>query len=140
MIYTAWQLHSVQNSEAAMTTSPLKTVLIEDEVWAREAMLELLTDITDIELMGSFDNAIGALDFINEEKPDLIILDIHLPVMSGMEFLSHVNKMYQPKVIIVSAYQEYALKAFKADVLDYVLKPVEPLRLKRAIDKVQSYC
>ncbi len=121
-----------------MAVSPLKTILIEDEVWPREAMAELLGEIPDVELIGSCDNAIDALTIIKDQKPDLIILDIHLPVMSGMEFLSRLSSIYQPKVIIVSAYEDYAVKAFEAGVVDYVLKPFEPLRLMRAINKVQS--
>ncbi len=121
-----------------MAPLPLKTILIEDEVWPREAMAELLVETPDVELIGSCNNAIDALTIINNQKPDLIILDIHLPVMSGIELLSRLSAIYQPKVIIVSAYEDYALKAFEADVIDYVLKPVDPLRLKHAIKKVQS--
>lgn len=116
----------------------LKTILIEDEIWPREAMVELLGNIPDIELIGSCENAIDALTIIENQKPDLIVLDIHLPVMSGIEFLDHVSSIYQPKVIIVSAYEDYALKSFETDIIDYVLKPVDPLRFKRAIKKVQS--
>ena len=122
-----------------MSVSPFKTLLIEDEILAREALVDLLNDNADIDLIDSCDNAIEALELIHQQRPDLIILDIHLPVMTGMEFLSRVTAIYQPKVIIVSAYQEYALDAFQADVIDYVLKPVEPCRLKRAIEKAKSY-
>ena len=119
-----------------MTSSPLRTLIVDDEPLANEAIRELLLEYDEISVVACCDNAFDAIEAIQQQKPDLILLDIHLPVMSGLELLERVNTVYRPKVIIVSAYQDHALKAFQADVVDYVLKPVEPLRLKRAVDKV----
>ena len=119
-----------------MTSSPLRTLIVDDEPLANEAISELLSEYDEIKLVACCDNAFDAIETIQQQKPELILLDIHLPVMSGLELLERVNTVYRPKVIIVSAYQDYALTAVQADVVDYVLKPVEPLRLKSAVDKV----
>ena len=121
-----------------MRSARFKTLIVDDEPLANEAIQELLAEFDDIDVVACCDNAIDAFDAVKCHQPDLIVLDIQLPVMSGLELLKKIDHIYKPKVIIVSAYQDYALNAFQADVVDYVLKPVEYSRLKRAVDKVKQ--
>lgn len=113
-----------------------KTLIIEDERLAREELKLLLKDYLEIEIIGEAKNGEEGLQKIKEEKPDLLFLDVSMPGMTGFEMLKHLEEI--PRVIFVTAYDEYALKAFEVNALDYILKPVDPDRLKEAIAKLTA--
>lgn len=113
-----------------------KTLLIEDERLAREEFKSLLKDYLEIDIIGEAKNGEEGIALIKEHKPDLVFLDINMPGMNGFEMLKQLEDL--PRVIFVTAYDEYALKAFEVNALDYILKPVDPERLREAIQKLSS--
>lgn len=113
-----------------------KTILVEDERLAREELKSLLKDYLEIDIIGEAKNGEEGIAIIKEQKPDLVFLDINMPGMNGFEMLKHLEEI--PRVIFVTAYDEYALKAFEVNALDYILKPVDPERLREAIQKLSS--
>lgn len=114
----------------------MKAIVIDDERLAREELKKLLKEYHEIEVIDEAKNGAEALDKIKQLKPDLIFLDIQMPGMTGFELLKKLDEI--PKVVFVTAYDEYALKAFEVDALDYILKPVEPARLDETIRKLQA--
>jgi len=114
----------------------IKTLIIDDERLAREELKSLLLPHDEIEIIGEAKNGEEGIKLIHELKPDLIFLDISMPGMTGFEMLKQLDEI--PKVIFVTAYDEFALKAFEVNALDYVLKPVEPVRLQEAIQKTNQ--
>jgi two-component system, LytTR family, response regulator len=111
-----------------------KAIIIDDERLAREELKSLLQAYNEIEIVAECSSADNGISEINEKKPDLIFLDIQMPEKDGFQLLEELD--YVPEVIFVSAYDEYALKAFEVNALDYVLKPVVESRLDEAIKKV----
>jgi len=117
-----------------MTT--LKTILIDDERLAREELKLLLNKYDEIDIIDEAKNGEEGISKIKELKPDLIFLDISMPGINGFEMLKKLDEI--PKVIFVTAYDEYAIKAFEVNALDYILKPVDPIRLSEAIQKLSK--
>lgn len=117
----------------------IRTILIDDEAPARDELRYLLTTnhSTTIDIIGEADNATSAISLITREKPQLIFLDIHMRGLSGLE-LAEVIRDISPdsRIIFATAYDEYALKAFELQALDYVVKPIEEERLAKAIQHV----
>mgnify|MGYP000346377268 CR=1 FL=1 len=113
-----------------------RTLIIDDERLAREELKLLLKDYIEIEIIDEARNGEEGILKINELKPDLIFLDVNMPEMSGFDMLKHLDEI--PRVIFVTAYDEYALKAFEVSALDYVMKPVDPDRLKDAVQKLNT--
>jgi len=114
----------------------MKTLIIDDERLARKELIKLLAKYPELEIAGECGNAIEAKKAIEDMRPDLIFLDIQMPGKNGFELLEDLE--YVPKVIFVTAYDEYALKAFEVNALDYLLKPVEEERLSEAIQKLSG--
>lgn len=113
-----------------------KTLVIDDERLAREELKSLLKDYHEIEVLDEAKNGQEGIEKILELKPDLIFLDVNMPGMTGFEMLKQLESI--PHVIFITAYDEYALKAFDVNALDYILKPVDPERLREAINKLQK--
>ena len=118
----------------------LKAIVIDDELYAREELIALLAEqkIVSIEVVASCNNAIEGLKKVNQLKPDVIFLDIQMPQISGMEMLSMLDVDTMPKVVFVTAYDEYALQAFEDNAFDYILKPVEPARLEKTLKRIKG--
>ena len=114
----------------------LKVILIDDERLARSELKRLLQEFPDVEIIGEAANAEEAIEKIEALNPDLIFLDIQMPGKTGFDLLTQLEKA--PHVIFVTAYDEYALKAFDVNALDYLMKPVEPKRLADALLKVKQ--
>lgn len=113
-----------------------KVILIDDERLARSELKRLLKDFPEIEVVGEVANAEEAIGQIEKLDPDLIFLDIQMPGKTGFEMLTQLERV--PQVIFVTAYDEYAIKAFDINALDYLMKPVEPIRLAEAINKLKQ--
>lgn len=114
----------------------MRTLIIDDERLARKEMISLLESYPEIEVIGECVNASEARKSIHDLQPDLIFLDIQMPGESGFDLLESLE--FQPKVIFVTAYDSYAIRAFEVNALDYILKPVDDERLASAIKKVQN--
>ncbi len=114
----------------------MRVIIIDDERLAREELKSLLAQFSFIEIVDEAKNPEEGIAKIKEHKPDLIFLDIQMPGMNGFDMLKKLDEI--PKVVFVTAYDEFALKAFEVKALDYLLKPVDPERLKETIQKVQQ--
>lgn len=114
----------------------IKAVIVDDEKLAREGLKSLLKSFPEIELVGEASNVDEALDIIDELKPQLLFLDIEMPEKSGFDLLEELIET--PCVIFTTAYNEFAIKAFEVNALDYLLKPIQPQRLSEAIAKVKK--
>lgn len=112
----------------------MKALIIDDERLARTELRRLLEPFKEIEIVGEAVNADEAIEKIAQLNPELIFLDIQMPGKSGFDMLEELDKV--PKVIFTTAYDEYALRAFEYNALDYLLKPIEPKRLEEAIRKI----
>ena len=112
----------------------LRAYLVDDELLALKRLDKLLAAIETVEVVGRTTDPAEALKFLEAENVDVLFLDIQMPGMNGFELLAKLST--QPIIIFTTAYNEYALKAFEVNSIDYLLKPVEPQRLARALNKV----
>lgn len=116
----------------------IKTIIVEDEVNARKALVNMLEFYEkDVEVIGQAINVEEGIELIKNKQPDLVLLDVRLPDGTGFDLIAKLKK-YDFKLVFVTAYNEYALKAIKLSALDYLLKPVKPNELNRALDKVRA--
>ena len=113
-----------------------KAVIIDDERLARNELKKLLQDFPEVEIVGEAANANEGIEKIEDLSPDLIFLDIQMPGKTGFDMLMELDRA--PHVIFTTAYDEFALKAFEVNALDYLMKPVEPKRLADALHKMQQ--
>lgn len=119
-------------------TSKIRTLVVDDESLARRGLIVRLQDFPQVELLDECQSARQALEKIIEHKPDLIFLDIQMPGMNGFELLREVKAkgIELPIVVFVTAYDQYAIKAFEVRAIDYLLKPVDHERLAVALERV----
>lgn len=108
-------------------------IIIDDERLARNELKKMLALHPEIEVIGEAANADEGLNLINELTPDLILLDVQMPVKTGFDLLQELERL--PAVIFTTAYDEYAIRAFEVNALDYLLKPIDPKRLSDAVQK-----
>ena len=108
-------------------------IIIDDERLARNELKKMLVLHPEIEVIGEAANADEGLNLINELNPDLILLDVQMPVKTGFDLLQELEKL--PSVIFTTAYDEYAIRAFEVNALDYLLKPIDPKRFSDAVQK-----
>ncbi|MCI0474264.1 MAG: response regulator [Ignavibacteria bacterium] len=112
----------------------LNAVIVDDERLARKELISMLKEYTEIYVIAEAGSADTAEEIINNNKPDVIFLDIQMPGKSGITLLEKISP--DIKIIFVTAYDEYAIKAFEINALDYLLKPVNPARLKNSIQRL----
>jgi two-component system LytT family response regulator len=118
-----------------MSIIPVKTIIVDDERLARNELKKLLTLHPEIQVVDEANNVDEAIEKIDIQHPDLVFLDIQMPGKTGFDLLLAIEKA--PKVIFTTAYDEFALKAFEVNALDYLLKPIDPKRLADALTKLQ---
>ncbi|KOO13703.1 response regulator [Vibrio xuii] len=114
----------------------LSALVIDDELLAREELTELLEETGHIEVIDQASNAIEGLKKINQLKPDVVFLDIQMPQITGIELLGMLDPDTMPKVVFVTAYDEFAIQAFEDNAFDYLLKPVDTCRLDKTIQRL----
>jgi len=114
----------------------VRTIIIDDERLARNELKKLLQEFSEIEVIDEAANVQEGIEKIEKHNPDLIFLDIQMPGKTGFDLLEKLD--HAPKVIFTTAYDEFALKAFEVNALDYLLKPIEPKRLADAVQKMQQ--
>lgn len=112
----------------------MRAIIVDDERLARKELRNLLSEFPNVEIIEECDNAETAITLVDELKPDVVFLDIHMPGKDGFGVLEELD--YMPHIIFITAYDEYAIKAFEVNALDYILKPIQPERLREAISKV----
>ena len=120
-----------------MPAKTLRTLVVEDEPVSRRVLLEDLAEMDDISVVGEAENGQQALQQIEELRPDLVLLDIQMPLMDGFQMLRQLRGPL-PSIIFVTAYSEHALNAFEVGAVDYLLKPVSPDRLQTAVERAQA--
>lgn len=113
----------------------MKVVIVDDEPPARRRMLRLLADVPGIEVVGEAASADEALAVVAARSPDVLLLDIRMPGLDGLELVARYAAL--PPVIFVTAHDEFAVRAFELEAIDYLLKPVRPERLAAALDRVR---
>ena len=111
-------------------------LIVEDEPLAAEVLEDYISQLSFLQLVRTCGDAIYALEVLQSEKIDLIFLDIHLPKLKGLDFIKTLDN--PPKIIITSAYQDYALQGYEFNVVDYLLKPIEFARLVNAVNKASQ--
>ncbi len=115
----------------------MKAIIVEDSRLARKELVRLLQSIPEVEVVAEAEHPDDAKKLIEKHCPDLLFLDIHMPGKNGFELLDELE--IKPKVIFTTAYDQYALRSFDYEAVDYLLKPIEMERLKKAIEKLSTY-
>lgn len=115
----------------------IKTIIVDDEPHARQGLQNALASFEQLEIVGVCENGLQAVKAVNELHPQLLFLDIQMPKLDGFDVLELLGDQ-TPLVIFVTAYDEYAVKAFEANAVDYLMKPLDPERLAQAINKIES--
>mgnify|MGYP000274208719 CR=1 FL=1 len=114
----------------------INALIVDDEELARLLLKENLKDMPGIQVIGEAENGFDALKFIHDKKPELVFLDVQMPKLTGFEMLELVEE--KPEIIFITAYDEYAIKAFEQNAVDYLLKPFTSKRLKEAITRAEE--
>lgn len=125
-----------------MSKNPIRVLIADDEAPARARLRDLIADCADtmpVEIVGEASNGREALEAVSAHKPDVVLLDIRMPEIDGIEAAEHLLKLETPPaVIFTTAYDSYALKAFEVNAIDYLLKPIRGERLAAALDKAKA--
>lgn len=119
-----------------MTTSTKNVLIVDDEAPARERLRSLVDELAGYRVVAEAGNGIRALELVAQHRPDILLLDIRMPEMGGLEVAQHLAAMPQPPaVIFTTAYDQYAMEAFDSEAIGYLLKPVRQRRLEKALHK-----
>jgi two-component system, LytTR family, response regulator len=116
----------------------IKALIVDDEPIARDRVRRMLREEPDIEILGECGNGKEAVTFVNEKRPALVFLDIQMPEMTGFETVQAIASDKVPAIIFVTAYDQYAIQAFEVHALDYLLKPFNRERFKRAVTRARE--
>ena len=119
-------------------TAPIRVLIVDDEPLARTHLRNLLAADGEVEVIGECGNGQDAVEAIRRQEPDLLFLDILMPELDGFEVVDAVGPDAMPVVVFVTAYDEYALKAFEAHALDYLMKPVSRARFHRTVERAKG--
>lgn len=119
-----------------MGNQKIRALVVDDERLARKDLSNMLQEIPNVECVGEAEDVPSAIIAINELKPDIVFLDIQMPGQTGFDLVDQVD--FDGNIIFVTAYDEYALRAFEINALDYLMKPVSPERLKKSIERIND--
>jgi two-component system LytT family response regulator len=122
---------------ATQAENTITALIVDDEPHARQGLEKALEAFADLEIIGTCENGLQAVKAVNELHPQLLFLDVQMPKLDGFDVLELLGEQ-TPFVIFVTAFDEYAVKAFEENAVDYLLKPVDPVRLQKAIDKIRA--
>jgi len=126
---------------ASASAVRISTILVDDEPLAREEMAFLLRAHPEVEIVAQGRNGVEALQLIKEHQPDLVILDVAMPGLDGMELVRRLldkkSKVRMPHLIFATAYDQYAVRAFELNAIDYLLKPIDKARLAQSVQRVR---
>jgi two-component system LytT family response regulator len=115
----------------------MRALIVDDELHARQELASLLGETGAFAVVGLCADAVSALAAIRAERPDVLFLDIQMPAISGFQLLSMIDDVDLPRVVFVTAHDEYALRAFEENAVDYLLKPVSRERLLKTVDRLR---
>ncbi len=115
----------------------LKTVIVDDEFPAIQLIREYCRNVATIEVVSTFTKALEAFEYLKENRTDILLLDVQMPMMSGIDVLKRLPQ--KPMCIFITANPEYAVKAYELDVIDYLVKPVSFERFKKSVEKASEY-
>lgn len=119
-------------------TDTLRALIVDDEAPARRALERMLRELPDVEIAGSVGDGLQALDALAGGGIELVLLDIEMPVLAGMELATRLYPQVSPAVVFVTAWPQHAARAFELQAADYLLKPVDPLRLQQALERART--
>jgi two-component system LytT family response regulator len=115
----------------------IRALLVDDEVHAREELAALLRETGAVEVVAACADAVAAIPALRSHRPDVLFLDVQMPAVSGFELLALLDPGELPPVVFVTAHDAFAVRAFEANAVDYLLKPVEPERLARTVERLR---
>ena len=115
----------------------MNCLIIDDNMIARTTLKQLASQINDLVVIADFDNAMDAYAFLQQQRVDILLLDIEMPGMTGLELTKNLSRN-RPLIIFTTSKKEYAVEAFELNVADYIVKPVTPSRFKQAIDRARE--
>ena len=115
----------------------MKCIIIDDEPLAREGMKMNVSEMSNLKLVGEFENAKAASKFLQKNDVDLMFLDIEMPGTTGLDFIKSLKN--PPMIVLTTAYPQYAVEAYELDVLDYLVKPIKKERFQKAVAKAEEY-
>lgn len=116
----------------------IRALVVDDEIHAREELATLLTETGLIEVVATCADAAEAIHAVREHRPDVLFLDVQMPALSGFDLLALLDPADLPRIVFVTAHDEFALRAFEENAIDYLLKPVERDRLARTVDRLSK--
>lgn len=116
----------------------MKTLIIDDEPIARAILRDELRQFQDVVVVGEAENGAEALQQISDMRPDLVFLDLRMPEMDGLEVVKRLKGGHLPVIVFVTAYDHYAIQAFEAGAIDYLLKPVSATRLQKTVERARA--
>jgi Response regulator of the LytR/AlgR family len=116
----------------------ITTLVVDDEPIARHAIVRLLRDDPDIELVGECGDGVSAVDAIRRQSPDLVFLDIQMPAINGIEVIATIGAERMPATVFVTAFEQYAVQAFEANAVDYLVKPFSRARFANSLLRVKA--
>src|SRR5918994_3777072 len=122
-----------------MSERPIRAIIVDDEELARRGIEIRLAGHTDVTIIGQYENGREAIEAIARDKPDLMFLYIQMPGMSGFDVLARLPHEALPMIVFVTAFDRFALDAFEAQALDYLLKPINDTRFVQALERVRNY-
>jgi two-component system, LytTR family, response regulator len=125
------------NMDRGVVRNVIKTLIVDDEPISRRVLREELEAVPGVKVVGEADNGRQALEQIAKLKPDLVFLDLQMPVMGGFEVVRNLGGGNLPVVVIVTAFDQHAIEAFEAGAVDYLLKPVGEVRLRKAVERAR---
>jgi two-component system LytT family response regulator len=132
------QVETTTTRSEVQASALIRTLIVDDEVFARQRLRELCAAERDVEIVGECSHGADAVREIERLRPDLVLLDVQMRGTSGFDVLEKLRGSAAPLVVFVTAYENYALGAFEVDAVDYLLKPFEPARFQRAIARVRA--
>jgi two-component system, LytTR family, response regulator len=121
-----------------MTTEKIRVVIADDERPARSLLRAILTSFPDVEIVGEAENGSEAVELIESTRPDLALLDLQMPEVDGLGVVRLLRKDRMPLVAFVTAFDQYAVRAFELNAVDYLLKPVDPARVRETLNRAQE--
>src|SRR2546422_8910828 len=128
----------LEELEPLIASMRLRTLIVDDEPVARKILREELELVEDVEIVAEADSGAAALEQIARHQPDLVFLDLHMPAMGGLDVVRRLKRgTHIPVIVIVTAYDQFAIQAFEAGAIDYLLKPVGQERLAEAVDRAR---
>ncbi|MBC7894576.1 MAG: response regulator, partial [Cytophagaceae bacterium] len=115
--------------------TPIRVIVADDEALARERITSLVRETPGLTLVGEAAHGLEALDLVTSLEPDLLFLDVEMPELGGFDVVAALDDQALPGIVFVTAYDEYAIKAFEVNAIDYLLKPVSPERFAATVER-----